>query len=84
MHHPDIVIQLQGVDDTVGAAALLDHQLPNTGAKTSERLGDGRRPAIGHDRQRIERLVDRTGRERSEILARYLDPRNRSKRWGAT
>src|SRR3546814_3540303 len=40
MNHPDVIAQLQRIDDAIGIAALLDRQFADARTKPGEQLGD--------------------------------------------
>ena len=72
--HPDIHIDLHGIDDPVGLAPVPQGQLQNTRSRTLERLGDVWIAAFGDDTQRAADLDLSLNRERLEILSRALEP----------
>ena len=76
MNDPDVLSELQPVDDPVGVAALFQDQLPNAGPEPLQGLGDVRREPIGDLRQGTGGRLSRVDWEIVEILPCPFDPRN--------
>ena len=49
--HPDVIIQLERVDQPVGVPALLDGQFPDARTEAVQRLGNFGRVSFGNLRQ---------------------------------
>src|SRR3546814_11587415 len=74
MNHPDVLAQLQRIDDAIGIAALLDRQFADARTKPGEQLGDVRHPTIDDNGKGVQSHVDSPMRTRIETLLPRLDP----------
>lgn len=72
--HPDVVINLQGVDNPVRIAPVFQCQFHHAGAKPGQVLGDIRHLAFGQDRQCPRHFKLCPGRKLPEILPGGLEP----------
>src|SRR3546814_10517966 len=76
MNHPNVVIELEGVDHPEGVSPFLDRQFPYARTQPGHGLGDFRRVTLGNRRERVGHLVLRVLGKAAELFERALDPRD--------
>lgn len=77
MNDPDVGADLNRIDDAVGAASVIQHELDNAGAQALERLSDIWFTAFRDDRQGAQRLILNRPREALELFQGPLNPGDR-------
>ena len=80
MYHPDVVSDLDGVDNAPGIPSMPKGDLENASAEALERLRNIGLLALRRDCQRAQDLELRRFGKETEVLSRRLDPRDRPSR----
>lgn len=75
MDHPNVIAQLQRINDPIGVATLLDRQFPYTEPRPESGLARSA-SAISYNSQGIKCPIHRPHRKLVEVLLRRLDPRD--------